>query len=446
MNITKSNFKSNPIITGTVVLTIASLITRLIGFFYRMFLSTQFGEEGMGIYQLTSPVLALSYALCISGFQTAISKYVAAKESRGQSRSAAYTLFIGLFFSLLLSIPCTILIYCQADIIAEFLLSEIRTTPLVRIISLSIPLSCMHSCLNGYFLGHKKANISAITQLMEQIVRVCSVLLICHTLTANGQIPPISVAATGLLAGEGASTLLSVVIFTIGAKTIPANTQIPFRKEMPELTGNILKMAIIININRIIVNLFASVETVLLPQSLQKYGLSSVEALSLYGVLCGMVLPLLLFPNALTGSVSVMLLPTISEADEKNQTERIRSIASKTFFFCFGLGILCMLFFLFAGKFLGQMMFDSEIASEYIVKLSFICPLLYLSSALSSILNGKGKTLQCLITQVLGLVIRIIFLWFLIPIYGINAYIMGLILSQFVSTILSLYFLKKYLN
>ncbi len=441
----KISIKSNPIIRGTVILTLASLLTRLIGFFYRMFLSTQFGEEGMGIYQLTSPVLALSYSLCISGFQTAISKYVAAGEGRGQNRSAAYTLFVGLLASLLLSIPCTIVVYCNADYIAEFLLSEARTAPLIRILSLSLPLSCIHSCINGYFLGRKKAGIPAITQLSEQIMRVCSVFIICRILIQNGQTPPIGIAAVGLLAGEGISTLLSVILFTIGVRTFSPDSQSPFRTECFALTGNILKMAAIININRIIVNLFAGAETVMLPQSLQKYGLSSGDALSLYGVLCGMVLPLLLFPNALTSSVSVMLLPAISEANEKNQTERIRSIANKTFFFCFGLGIICMLFFLLTGKFLGQIMFHSDIAGEYIVKLSFICPLLYLSSALNSILNGKGKTLQCLITQVLGLGIRILFLLFLIPSYGINAYIISLIVSQFTSTILSLCFLKKYL-
>lgn len=445
MPFSKLSNKLGPIITGTAILTLASLITRLIGFFYRMFLSANFGEEGMGVYQLTSPVLALSYALCISGFQTAVSKYVAAKEGLGQRRFAAYTLFLGLFFSLLLSIPCTILIYGNADFIGEFLLSEIRTAPLIRIIALSIPLSCVHSCLNGYFLGRKKAAISASTQLFEQISRVLSVFIICNLLTASGNTPPLSVAATGLLIGEGASTLLSVIFFTASVRNISSNAHSSFRHEASKLTISILKMAAIINMNRIIVNLFASVETIMLPQRLEKYGLTSSDALSLYGVLCGMVLPLLLFPNALTGSISVMLLPTISEADEKNQTDRIKAIANKTFLFCFGLGILCMLFFLFTGKFLGQMMFHSEIAGEYIAKLSFICPLLYLSSALSSILNGKGKTIQCLITQVLGLAIRILFLLFLIPLYGIHAYIIGLILSQFISTLLSLWFLKKYI-
>lgn len=441
----KLSKKLGPIVTGTAILTLASLITRLIGFFYRMFLSSNFGEESMGIYQLTSPVLALTYAFCISGFQTAISKYVAAKEGLGQHRSAAYTLFLGLFFSLLLSIPCTFFVYINADYIGEVLLSEIRTAPLIRLIALSIPLSCIHSCLNGYFLGRKQASVSASAQLFEQIARVTSVFLICNIMTANGQTPPLCIAAAGLLIGEGASTLLSVILFAISARNTGSNSRIPFRKEVPQLTVSIIKMAAIININRIIVNFFASAETIMLPQSLEKYGLATSEALSLYGVLCGMVLPLLLFPNALTGSVSVMLLPTISEADEKNQTERIRNIANKTFFFCFGLGVICMLFFLLAGHFLGQIMFHSETAGEYIVKLSFICPLLYLSSALNSILNGKGKTLQCLLTQVLGLTIRIIFLLFLIPVYGISAYIAGLIASQFISTVLCLFFLKKYI-
>lgn len=445
MNLSKISNKFGPIITGTAILTIASLATRIIGFFYRMFLSANFGEEGMGVYQLTSPVLALTYALCISGFQTAISKYVAANEGQGQSRSAVYTLLYGLLFSLCFSIPCTALVYLNADWIGQTLLSEARTAPLIRIIALSIPLSCVHSCLNGYFLGRKKAGISATTQLFEQIVRVLSVFTICHCLTTKGQTPPLSIAAIGLLAGESASTVLSVILFSNSLHKIETISPTSYRHKLSVLRNNIIKMALLINANRIIVNFFASAETIMLPQSLQKSGLSASDALSLYGVLCGMVLPLLLFPNALTGSVSAMLLPTISEANEKNQTERIRSITNKTFLFCFGLGLLCMIFFLFCGNFLGRTMFHSEAAGEYIVKLSFICPLLYLSSALNSILNGKGKTVQCLITQVLGLSIRILFLWFLIPAYGIHAYILGLIVSQFISTVLCLFFLKKYL-
>ena len=67
----------NPLITGTIILTLTGFLSRFIGFFYRIFLSRTFGAEGMGIYQLTSPVLALTFALTAAGMQTAISKYVA---------------------------------------------------------------------------------------------------------------------------------------------------------------------------------------------------------------------------------------------------------------------------------------------------------------------------------------------------------------------------------
>ena len=72
----KSRFQPrtrHPLVMGTVILTATGLITRVIGFFYRIYLSRQFGEEGMGIYQLLSPVLALSFSLTAAGFQTAIS-------------------------------------------------------------------------------------------------------------------------------------------------------------------------------------------------------------------------------------------------------------------------------------------------------------------------------------------------------------------------------------
>ena len=62
--------KRHPLIFGTIILTATGLITRVIGFFYRIYLSRLFGEEGMGIYQLLSPALSLSFSLTAAGYQT----------------------------------------------------------------------------------------------------------------------------------------------------------------------------------------------------------------------------------------------------------------------------------------------------------------------------------------------------------------------------------------
>ena len=80
--------RNRTFIKGTLILTLTGLLSRVIGFFYRIYLSRLFGEEGMGIYQLLSPVLALSFSLCAAGIQTAISKYVAASVQRETARTA----------------------------------------------------------------------------------------------------------------------------------------------------------------------------------------------------------------------------------------------------------------------------------------------------------------------------------------------------------------------
>ena len=97
-----SSLKKNPIITGTVILTATGVISRVIGFFYRIFLSRNIGEEGMGIYQLLAPVMALSFSLTAAGIQTSISKHVAAYEARREHRSSVSVLMCGLFLSVFL--------------------------------------------------------------------------------------------------------------------------------------------------------------------------------------------------------------------------------------------------------------------------------------------------------------------------------------------------------
>ena len=164
----------NPLISGTVILTLTGLLSRLIGFFYRIFLSNVFGAEGMGIYQLISPVLALTFALTVSGIQTAISKYVAAETATRDYKSSFRTLWAGFLLAMALSVVCAACIYLRADYIAAAFLLERRTAPLLRIIALSIPMATVHSCINGYFYGIRKTAVPAISQLAEQLCRVGS--------------------------------------------------------------------------------------------------------------------------------------------------------------------------------------------------------------------------------------------------------------------------------
>ena len=141
---------SHPLIVGTVILTLTGLVSRIIGFFYRIYLSRLFGEEGMGLYQLLSPVLSLSFSLTAAGYQTAISKLVAEQTAR-QKKTSLRPMLAGLSISLPLSLLCNALIYFGADFIASVLLQESRTAAMLRILSFSVPMSAVHACVNGHF-------------------------------------------------------------------------------------------------------------------------------------------------------------------------------------------------------------------------------------------------------------------------------------------------------
>ena len=140
--------KRHPLIFGTIILTATGLITRVIGFFYRIYLSRLFGEEGMGIYQLLSPALSLSFSLTAAGYQTAISKYVAADSAKRPSGNLK-PLLAGTSITLPLSLVTNAILFFSADPIGIFLLKDHRTVPMLRILSFSVPFAALHACIIG---------------------------------------------------------------------------------------------------------------------------------------------------------------------------------------------------------------------------------------------------------------------------------------------------------
>lgn len=438
----------NPLITGTIILTVTGFASRFIGFFYRIFLSRLFGAEGMGIYQLISPVLALSFSLTAAGIQTAISKYVAGETVSKDYRSSALHLFTGFVLSMAASILCTIGIYCFADQIAVSFLLEKRTAPLLRIIALSIPMATVHSCINGYFYGIRKTSVPSICQLSEQLIRVGSVYVIYYFCLKYGMEPTISFAVVGLVIGESASMLVSIIavrahFYHVVPKRygplLCVNTML-----FCETSKKLLALAIPLSLNRVIINFLQSIEAIFIPNRLMSYGYDNATALSVYGVLTGMALPLILFPGAITNSICVLLLPIVSEADAAANTSTIRKAINKSISYGFGLGILFTTLFLISGRFLGNLLYQSSLAGSFILVLSFLCPMMYIASTLNSILNGLGKTGQTFAYSMISLLVRLVFVFFVIPVWGIHGYLCGLIVSQMVQTVLCMAAVRKY--
>lgn len=440
--------KSHPLIFGTLILTVTGLVSRMIGFFYRIYLSRLFGEEGMGIYQLLSPVLSLSFSLTAAGYQTAISKLVAEQAAK-EKRPSFKPLAAGLSISLPLSLLCCLVIYELAEPIACTLLQESRTAPMLRILSVSIPLSAVHSCVNGYFYGVKKAGIPAASQLVEQITRVGCVWLVSARAISMGRAPSINAAVLGLTVGEFLSMLLSAGAVLALYKDKPLLPKQPPSRYLPRqksLYGSLLSMALPLTANRIVLNLLQSIESVSIPAKLRAYGYDNVTALSVYGVFTGMAMPFIYFPNALTSSVAILLLPMISESYALGDMKAVKSAAVRTVKYCGFMGICCMAGFVFLGNRAGTSLFDSPLAGYFITTLGFICPFLYLDTTLSSILQGLGMAGHIFVMNAVCLSIRLLFVFLAVPRYGMTGYLWGLLASQLTLGLLYLGCLYRFLK
>lgn len=434
--------RSHPFITGTIILTLTGLISRLIGFFYRIYLSRLFGEEGMGVYQLLSPILALTFSVTAAGLQTAISKYVAGECQGKDSRSAFRFVSVGTLISLLLSALCTwVLIRFSEEIAADFL-SEPRTASMLRILALSIPVGAVHSCINGYFYGIKKAGIPAATQLVEQLCRIACVAGAGYAAAARNTVPTINAAVVGLVVGEFFAMLVSLAAIFCRIRHMSKTDAVSSLSRL-HAGALLLRLSLPLSLTRLVINLLQSVEAVFIPAMLHTYGYDTATALSVYGVLTGMALPLLFFPNALTGSISLMLLPVVSEADAAGKREVVQRAAEKTVYSCLLLGGICTLGFFLSGSLLGKLLFASELAGRFICSLSFLCPFLYLGTTLSSILHGLGRAGGVFLVNVSSLLLRLGFVFLLLPRYGINSYLIGMLTSQIYAALLLLLLIRR---
>lgn len=427
----------NKLIQGTLILTIAGFLTRFMGFFYRIFLSNTIGAKNLGIYQLIFPVYSICFTIYAGGLQTAISKMVAEKKQADNLGILKSGCGLSLLFSCFLSFT----VYRYHDFIATKFLQTPECGRLLCLLSLIFPFCGIAACINGYYYGLKSPIVPAISQLLEQSVRIGTVALIAYLYTTKSPLPVLSAPVTcetaviGICAGEIATCLFNVRnLFHVKTNTCSKSGH--YKKEL-------LSFSIPLTTNHLILNLLHSFESILIPVMLQRSGLSKHDALSIFGILTGMAMPFIQFPAAITNSMAVLLLPTVSEANAEKKRAYLSKTISTTTMFTLFLGISFALFFLLCGPVLGMVVFHSKSAGLFLRQLAWLCPMIYLSTTLSSILNGLGKTHLTLINTICGLLIQLAFIIFLIPQKGVYGYLSGLLLSQlatFLLHIISLYF------
>lgn len=398
-------YLSNPLVTGTIFLTLAGTTSRFMGFFFRIFLNNVMGSTGLGLYQLVIPLMSVCMSLCCNGFQTATSKLVAEKPQNRQ-----IILICAIIMSATIALLLTIIMYSNANYISLCILSEPRCTELVKALSFSI--------------------LPAATQLIEQTARIGTCYLIYAILSDGGSCFKPVYSIYGIVAGEASATVFSVITIKKDFSYFKISV-----KSLKTTAYGMAALFIPLSLNYILASFSSSAENVLIPRTLKLYGLSPALALDIFGTISGLTLPVLLFPGVLCSCACVMLLPSVSEANAAGKDAKITKTINSCALFglCFGLIFTCIFYLL--SDFIGDFLFSSKLCGYFLRRLCFLCPLMHISGMLCSILHGLGKAKQVLFVNLLTCAIRILMIMLLVPHYGIDAYLWAMLVSHVFMTL-----------
>ena len=312
--------------------------------------------------------------------------------------------------------------------------------------ALAIPCTSVHACLCGWYYGKEKVQVPALSQMVEQCIRIFTVFLIARIWEEQGRPVTVLAAVAGLVAGEAGSalfTLLSFLLFGNRKKDGPSVSGRPAPSSVLTAAAPLLAMALPLMGNRLVMNLLQSLEAILIPVRLELSGLSRSQALSVYGVLTGMALPFVMFPSAIINSLAVVLLPSVARHQSLGNRSGILKNIALSFRYSAYMGILCIGIFTSFGDSLGLQVFKSAEAGSFISILAWLCPFLYLSTTMGSVLNGLGKTSVTFLHNLVSLLVRLAFVFFGIPRAGIRACLWGMLAGELVLSLLHLYSLRR---
>ena len=320
MSLRKQSF-----IQGAMILLAAGLLNRVLGFVPRIVLPRMIGAEGVGLIQLVFPFTIVLLTLISGGIPLAVAKLVAEADSKNDSAGVRRILKIAVSISLGISLVAVALCLALSEFIATRIMTDSRVhTAFLAMIPI-LPLVAVSSVWRGYFQGKQNMIPTAMSQTAETVCRIVFTLLLAWLLLPYGLEAAAAGGVLGMAVGECAGLLVLWRQFVRDRAKEPSPSasgsgKAPARSYSREL----LNTAVPVTGSKMIGSLSYLLESILTVRSLTIAGIAAAGATAQYGALQGMVIPLLLLPGALTYSLAVSLVPSLSEAASRGDWSTIR--------------------------------------------------------------------------------------------------------------------------
>ena len=431
--------KKGSLLSNVLVLTCGALLSRVLGMVLRVYLSGRIGEYGMGVYSLILSLFTLGSVLGSAGISAAVSKIAAEELALGNRAGVRRLMRVSNTLSLFMGSAAALLFIITSKPLALRFVDEKEAALGILLISLSFPFVAVSSALKGYLYAAGRAKKTAFSLLVEQLVKLAAIIPVLEWYHGSNTRITMAVLALSMVLGEAFSCFY---LYGLYKKSINKQKGERSRKQNGVLT-RLLRLSVPMGLTSYIISGFRAVENMLIPLRLQRFGTDKEDAISVYGVVKGMVMPLLVFPSAVITSAAVLLVPEIAgnmAAGRREEAHRKIRLAIK-YTSVMSL-LLSPLFFAFS-KEIGTFVFQSEQAGAILRNLAFLCPFIYLEMVCQSMLQSLGEQMSSLRYNLLDSSLRILLVWFFLPLGGVTALMAVIIVSNLLTAVLTVSRLLK---
>lgn len=436
---------------GAAILTAAGLISKLLGALYRIPFFQEVGSEGMGLYQMAYPLYMTLLAISSAGIPVAVSKLVSECLVYRDLRSVRKTFRISLVFITLLSGLTALALYHNAFYLAKEILHDERAYYSIAAISPAIFFVGILSVFRGYFQGFQEMVPTAWSQIMEQSIRVTTVLVGAYLFLPKGIEYAAAAATFGAVTGAAAGVIYMVVLYLVRPyfsivpsdfiKTTPGR-----RLSSVKILYRLIILALPISIGGLIMPVMQTLDALTVPARLQLAGYSVSKAAQLYGQLTGGAVTLINLPTVITISVAMSLVPSISIAYEQRNLYAVHKQVNSAV----GIAVAVCLpaavgLTLLAAPVCG-LLFDCPEAGYPLIYMTPAALLLGVHQISSGVLQGIGKTFLPVINLIIGALIKYLTNYYLtaVPEIGIIGASLGTVFGFLISSSLNLMCIMRY--
>jgi len=423
---------------GTFILLTAGFITRVLGFIYRIVLARSIGEEGVGLYMMAYPTFILVVTITQLGLPVAISKNIAEAEARRDFAEIKKILVVSLAITIGLSIIITPALLLLAPILSTTLFTDQRTYYPLMAIAPALPIIAVSSVLRGYFQGRQNMRPSAISQILEQIVRITLIATATKTFLPYGVEYAAAAAMAASVLGELLSLIYLVTTFKLKKRFRLRKNFFQFVHKGKRTFKELMEIALPTMGSRMIGSIAWFFEPIVVAHSLAIAGVIAVNATRQYGSLTGYAMPLLMLPSFVTFSLSTSLVPAISEANSRNNHKLIEYRLQQALRFVFLTGGLAVIVLYVLADPLMQLMYGSTKGAYFIRIMAPFFLFYYYQGPLQAVLQALNLARAAMINSLIGAVVKtaVIFLLASQPSFGITGVALGILVGFVLVTIL----------